>query len=331
MTRQNLFLGTAANDGTGESLRLSGEKINANFVELYQKIGGDSDILSAGVSFTSAGVAFEGSTIDGTTTTITADDPSVNNTIRFPDASGRVLLDSDSDTVANKILIQSSFVNPSFIDSESASTAYQFNVSAPDSDRTVNFPVLVDSDTLVFERHIQTLINKTLDSATINNPILVGTVEDTNAANLLRVTATASAQNSFTLTNAATGNAPAFGVEGVDSDVSLNLDAKNRGAIRPTKLARRMVTQTAAGNISATRSFVNFNSGSPLAATLLDGSVSGEDKIMTNAGAGTVTVTPTNFAQGTSFTLLQNGACSLIWNGSNWFLTSKDSDYTTIT
>lgn len=45
MTRQNLNIGSTANDGTGDDLRDGGTKINANFVDLYQHIGGDSDVL----------------------------------------------------------------------------------------------------------------------------------------------------------------------------------------------------------------------------------------------------------------------------------------------
>lgn len=45
MSRQNISTGTAANDGTGDSLRDAGVKINTNFGELYFDIGGDSDVL----------------------------------------------------------------------------------------------------------------------------------------------------------------------------------------------------------------------------------------------------------------------------------------------
>lgn len=45
MTRQNISLGTTGNDGTGESLRSMGTKVNANFTELYTAIGGSADTL----------------------------------------------------------------------------------------------------------------------------------------------------------------------------------------------------------------------------------------------------------------------------------------------
>jgi len=45
MTRQSISTGSAANDGTGDTLRSAGTKINANFGELYYDLGGDSDTL----------------------------------------------------------------------------------------------------------------------------------------------------------------------------------------------------------------------------------------------------------------------------------------------
>jgi len=42
MARQTLDIGTNANDGTGDTLRSGGEKINDNFAELYTTLGGNS-------------------------------------------------------------------------------------------------------------------------------------------------------------------------------------------------------------------------------------------------------------------------------------------------
>ena len=43
MARENISIGSSANDGTGDTLRNAGTKINDTFVELYLKLGGDSD------------------------------------------------------------------------------------------------------------------------------------------------------------------------------------------------------------------------------------------------------------------------------------------------
>ena len=42
MAKEILQLGNAANDGTGDSLRAGGTKLNANFTELYDALGGTS-------------------------------------------------------------------------------------------------------------------------------------------------------------------------------------------------------------------------------------------------------------------------------------------------
>ena len=40
MAKQVINTGTLANDGTGDTLRQAGDKMNANFTELYQLFGG---------------------------------------------------------------------------------------------------------------------------------------------------------------------------------------------------------------------------------------------------------------------------------------------------
>ncbi len=51
MTRQNIGIGSAANDGNGDTLRQAGTKINANFAEVYALLGGgDSSNLSTQIT-----------------------------------------------------------------------------------------------------------------------------------------------------------------------------------------------------------------------------------------------------------------------------------------
>ena len=51
MTRQSVNIGSFANDGTGDTLRNAGTKINANFSELYSAMG-DGTTLASGVFVT---------------------------------------------------------------------------------------------------------------------------------------------------------------------------------------------------------------------------------------------------------------------------------------
>ena len=58
MTQQSINIGSAANDGTGDPLRTAFDKINDNFNEIYDKLGGAS--LS--------NITLSGSTITNTVT-----------------------------------------------------------------------------------------------------------------------------------------------------------------------------------------------------------------------------------------------------------------------
>ena len=68
MAIQSLDLGTSADDGTGDSLRVGGDKINDNFSELYTLLGNGS-ILTTGLSVSGATITL--SEAVGTFTTIT--------------------------------------------------------------------------------------------------------------------------------------------------------------------------------------------------------------------------------------------------------------------
>ena len=73
---------------------------------------------------------------------------------------------------------------------------------------------------------IQTLTNKTLTSPAIGTNIL-----DTNGAELLNITATASAINELTLANAATGNKPIISATGDDTNIGISIQPKGTGQV----------------------------------------------------------------------------------------------------
>ena len=72
MAIQSLELGTAPDDGTGDSLRVGGDKINDNFVELYTALG-DGDALSSGISASATVITLISPVITTPTTTSAAD------------------------------------------------------------------------------------------------------------------------------------------------------------------------------------------------------------------------------------------------------------------
>jgi hypothetical protein len=64
MTYQAIGLGTTEGDGTGDTLRIGGDKVNDNFVEIYTLLGTGS-ALSSGISATASVVTLAGPSITG--------------------------------------------------------------------------------------------------------------------------------------------------------------------------------------------------------------------------------------------------------------------------
>lgn len=81
-------------------------------------------------------------------------------------------------------------------------------------------------------------------------------------------------------------------------------------------------TITANGAASADDTYIVCNKATALAVTLADGTSTGEVKIFTNQGAGTASITPANLASSsTVIQIEQYESVSLIWDGSNWYVT----------
>ena len=65
MAYQAIGLGAAADDGTGDTLRIGADKVNDNFVELYTLLG-DGSSLTSGISATASVVTLSSPIITGT-------------------------------------------------------------------------------------------------------------------------------------------------------------------------------------------------------------------------------------------------------------------------
>ena len=198
MTRQNISVGSAANDGTGDTLRSAGTKINNNFREIYTLLA-DSNTVSTQISLTDSAVRFN----PGSNEVYLSAQPSItaDRDIRLPDANGVVTLNNATQTLTNKTI--------------------------------------------------------SLNETILNN-----------------------------------------------TDIS------------------------SAGNVTnASNTFIRV-SGSTYGIVLDDGTTVGEIKVFASTASGNVTITPANFAQGSSFQLAPNDACTCIWNGTNWFLIGNQSSVT---
>ena len=267
MARQNLGIGSSANDGNGDTLRTAGTKINANFVELYQCLGTDSDTLSSQITLEDSAVVFEGAAADNFETRLTAVEPTADRQIQLPNVSGIVVIDTAT----------------------------------------------------------QTLTNKTLTTPTISSPKITTAINDTNSNELIKFTATGSAVNEITVINAASGNNPQINATGTGTNINLNLNAKGTGSVEVSKAAFESIEITVNAAASTAATYIICNKATALAVTMADGTTTGEYKIFTNKGAGVATITPSNFAAGTSFAIAQNEGATCIWDGSNWFLVGNQS------
>jgi len=322
MSKQTLNKGTAANDGTGDTLRQGAQKINENFTELYNIIGGSS--LGSGITLDSSskGIIFEGSSADSHETTLIPVNPTQDNNVYIPDDSGTLILDSCQQTLTNKILTSPVLTTPQINDT-SANHQYVVAVSELAADRNVTLPLLTGNDEFTFNAHTQTLSNKTLVDPIANN-LKIGGVSggsvllDSNSNEHLTFATTTGAVNQVKFSNAATGNPPEIASEG-ETNVPLNLSGKGTGNVQVNTgvafLSHEVSTSAACSLVKTT---TIFNAGGTITPTLANGSVAGQTKIFTNKNSGNAILTPASFAGGTSITLGGNEGCVLVWDGTNW-------------
>ena len=107
--------GSSANDGTGDTLRAAATKINNNFTEIYAVLGGKTatDLSASAATLTTkitlsdsatGLIRFEGTTANAHETTLQVVEPTGDNQIVLPNASGNVVLDSSTNILTNKTL-----------------------------------------------------------------------------------------------------------------------------------------------------------------------------------------------------------------------------------
>ena len=309
MTRQNIGIGSAANDGNGDTLRTAGTKINANFAEVYALLGGgDSSNLSTQITLENDAVTFEGTSANDFETRLKATNPTQDNIITLPDSTGTVTLDNTIQTLTNKTL--------------TAPT-----ISTITNTGTLTLPT--STDTLVGRATTDTLTNKTLTSPTINTPKIGTSINDTTGNEVIKITATGSAVNELTIANGASTTGPTLSATGGGADLNIIMTPKGTGSVELNKAAFSSSTITANGAASTAATLIIGNKGTQLDVSLANGTTIGEYKIFTNKGAGAMHVTPATFrGTDTKFVLAQFDGCTCIWDGASWFLVGNQGEVT---
>jgi len=308
MTRQNIGIGSSANDGNGDTLRQAGTKINSNFAEVYALLGGgDSSNLSSQITLETDAVTFEGTSANDFETRLKAANATQDNVITLPDSTGTVTLNNTIQTLTNKTLTVPT-------------------ISTIKNTGTLTLPT--STDTIVGRATTDTLTNKTLTSPTINTPKIGTSLNDAAGNEFIKFTTTGSAVNELTIANGASTTGPTLSATGGGTNLNIIMTPKGTGSVELNKAAFSSSTITANGAASAAATLIIGNKGSQLDVSLANGTTVGEYKIFTNKGAGAMHVTPASFAQGTKFVLVQNDGCTCIWDGTNWFLVGNQGEVT---
>ena len=167
MARAIIAVGSAGNDGTGDTLRAGAIKMNSNFEELYRDVSNLGVLVSdsagglnlEGISFDQRSVVFIGvdspnsTPADNNETYLRATEPTKDNIIILPDSGGTVALLSD--ITLNQRYLDSAAILAFTSDLDSAKTIDLINTNSIDSIGVIN---------LVNTAYIESRIDMGLDS-----------------------------------------------------------------------------------------------------------------------------------------------------------------------
>lgn len=172
-------------------------------------------------------------------------------------------------------------------------------------------------------------------SKTLTAPAIGTSILDTNGNELFLLTATASAVNELTYSNAATGNAPAFTASGGDTNISINLVPKGTGTAQvageTVALARTSATLSTATNIissthgnrelicdtAAVHTIQDDTAGSWVGASVLFGRFTGTTGVLTFQADSTGTANTVTATTGKGLTGYPGQEFSFIREGTN--------------
>ena len=168
MALQSLNIGTAPNDGTGDNLRVGGDKINDNFSEIYTTFGNGSTLSSLAVTAMNSATANEILTVGATTTELDAE-----SNLTF---DGSTLAVTGAVTVSGLTTLSGNLIIPNAGNIGSASDTDSIAIaSGGDVSLTQNLS-LVDDKEIVFGTNSD--ISLQYDETTTDSLVISSQVDD---------------------------------------------------------------------------------------------------------------------------------------------------------
>ena len=352
MARQNISTGTGANDGTGDTLRSAGLKINENFVELYSALGGDSSTLGNGIAFDSTGIIFTNDSNFTVTLGLLDSALMSNKVVSLPNKTGELvviqeghgghhgreidLADSPNGSAA-KVYFGNAFDSAGELpDASVYHGMFGFlhdearAVAAHEGDGWVR---LIDSDLLSTGNYSITT-NATFSGITLNDPKMKTIIRDSGDQPIVQLSTDGTPTNYLKITS--TDSSPTIGAEG-GTNVGVNIRPKNDGVINfDGRIKYNVQNMTDVDNVfdsSAAVYIINAATSHTFNFFGTGFEVGEVKKIINKSGASTVTIQWPNgltyFAHpdgGSGFVeMTGNGYFETIWDGDQWHV-SKDSD-----
>lgn len=96
------------------------------------------------------------------------------------------------------------------------------------------------------------------------------------------------------------------------------------------RVLHRVTTITANATLTLGFDYYILNKATALALTLPAGTDTGEIKVFTNKGAGVATITANLAGASVSFALAQYEGCTIIWDGTEWYIVGNQSVLTIV-
>jgi hypothetical protein len=296
MAKQSIGLGAAANDNTGDTLRVGGDKINDNFTEIYTNLGNGTDLAITlanastghvlkynGTNYVSADFGQLTTSLDVNGNNITS--ASDGNVVVAPNGTGDVLITAGTVTTT----FEGSDGTVDFPTSIKYKNEYTALGNAPAAGTYPGYFFTVDGD----------------DNPYVNMNITAGGVGDTRVSLLTQYSGIDDLTDVDTTTNAPTNG----------QVLKWNTtDSKWLPADDDSGLASVNLFQTIAGDTGSTTADSATDTLTIAGGTNITTTVSGDT--LTVDFSGTITTSFASLSDTDTSGLVQGD--SLFWNGTNW-------------